>query len=995
MQAIAPVTADQLLAPGQIPKAKLEIYNNASWINLCNLFSPIGLVGWWAFDEGAGMVAYDHSKNKNHGSLENMTEADWVDGKVGKCLDFDGVDDNVLTDNSMLLPNTSTYTAWFKADSFVDWGAVVSNLKYGAPASGFNIIPYSGKIRVCAGNGTDGYTSHYFTVSGLTTGTWYHVAVTYDGTKFRCYLNGVYRGEWTYALSQISQKFIFGRWDIGYDGYYFDGLIDEVRIYNRVLTQGEIKALAALKGKNYVEGVSVSLGGASMTPNPVGGTVNAALLNKDSVFHPNHPTSAYKDWLKTGRKIRASIGATYNDIDYFWQRVIGVMGEPKFTAPDYKVSIGGGDYMKFLQDAQLRIPNNYWGAYQTFDSFPSDGLVGDELYNEVDAMDINNEANNVTNWTPTDCTFVSLADVGGGSEYVGRLTTTGVINNKIMNTNVGNATAGNQYRFRFKHRHVGSDGSNGIIVQVYQASGRCKHMTFYPTDDWSTEDVYFTALDTGAIEIRIWGPYAVCDYRVDQFSIFEFIPYWNRYYQLPVASKGPYYVTLDKGEGAGAEPVWEGTGDEDWEYDEDAEPGPPPPDAPPAHPARIVYFNTNKKVPKGTDNLVIHYFTTEAPENAVARILYFAGLYASEAAALADMEYTATGITIDRIWFKPGSKLLDAIKKLCERCDYRFHFEWNGTPVFKAKATYSDALTDGGLNIWASATNLTNWTEYKEGTSTINREATEKVEGDYSCRFDVDASNSQVQIYQMNISLTPLKRRKVIIWYKNSVAGKTFQFYIRNIGNNVYLKEDGTWNVGVYYITLPNSIVWTAYELPFYVHPDYSSYLMLLREKLAASSSFYLDKMSIWREEFTFTDQKHMASFSNYQARNEIKNRIVIKGEKQADPASREETMPPELKGEAYDQASIDEYGERTLTIDNHLFQTQAAIDAMCASLLAEYKDPSWFTDLEIPFNPVPLELWDKISWKERLSPTLEITQTGVIRDIKLDGFNATYVCEK
>ncbi len=156
-----------------------------------------------------------------------------------------------------------------------------------------------------------------------------------------------------------------------------------------------------------------------------------------------------------------------------------------------------------------------------------------------------------------------------------------------------------------------------------------------------------------------------------------------------------------------------------------------------------------------------------------------------------------------------------------------------------------NALTDGGLNVWASATDLTNWTEYKEGTSTINREATEKIEGDYSCRLDVDASNSQVQFYQMNIPLTPLKRQKVIIWYKNSVAGKNSQFYIRDLGNNVYLKEDGTWNVGAYWIVLPNSLIWTPYEVEFYAHPDYSSYLMLLREKLAASSSIYFDKVSI------------------------------------------------------------------------------------------------------------------------------------------------------
>ncbi|MBA7641397.1 hypothetical protein ES703_49074 [subsurface metagenome] len=240
---------------------------------------------------------------------------------------------------------------------------------------------------------------------------------------------------------------------------------------------------------------------------------------------------------------------------------------------------------------------------------------------------------------------------------------------------------------------------------------------------------------------------------------------------------------------------------------------------------------------------MIHYFTKTAPEDAVARILWFAGLYESEDAAKTAMEFTPTEILVDRIWFKPGSKLLNAIKMLCERGNadgvaYRFHFKWDGTPVFKPKPAPETAA-------------------------------------------------------------------------------------------------------------------------------------------------------------FAFTSQKHIASFSNYQARNEIKNRIIIKGEKQAAPASREETMPPELKGEAYDQDSIDEYGERTLTINNHLFQTQAPIDAMCASLLAERKDPKWFTDLEIEYRPVPIEKGDKISWKERLSPTLEITQEGVVRDIKIDNFNTTYVCEK
>ena len=97
------------------------------------------------------------------------------------------------------------------------------------------------------------------------------------------------------------------------------------------------------------------------------------------------------------------------------------------------------------------------------------------------------------------------------------------------------------------------------------------------------------------------------------------------------------------------------------------------------------------------------------------------------------------------------------------------------------------------------------------------------------------------------------------------------------------------------------------------------------------------------------------------------------------------------MNGEANDVASIAAYGERTLTIDNHLFQIQAVIDAMCTTLLAEYKDPKWYSSLKIPFNPVPLELGDNIQWEERLSPTLDITQTGIIRDIKIDNYKMTY----
>ncbi|GAI73147.1 unnamed protein product, partial [marine sediment metagenome] len=115
----------------------------------------------------------------------------------------------------------------------------------------------------------------------------------------------------------------------------------------------------------------------------------------------------------------------------------------------------------------------------------------------------------------------------------------------------------------------------------------------------------------------------------------------------------------------------------------------------------------------------------------------------------------------------------------------------------------------------------------------------------------------------------------------------------------------------------------------------------------------------------------------------------------------REETKPSEFEGEKSDPDSITLYGERTLTINNHLFQDQDSIlneagDAgMCVTLLAEYKDPKWYSTLKIPFNPVPLELGNTISWKERLDSTLDpITQKGIIRDIKISNFDTTYKCQ-
>lgn len=628
---------------------------------------------------------------------------------------------------------------------------------------------------------------------------------------------------------------------------------------------GAWKNLCDLDGENYVQDISISLGGASMTPNPVEGTWSATIFNPEGIFHPEHPTSAFKDYLKTERRVKISIGAMYGGAPVYWPRIIGYMDMPVFTAPDMTVAISGGDYMKRLRETELRRPTNYWGSTATYNSIASDGLIGAEMYIESDAMDTADDGtapyDNVAGWVAgtVNCNFASFADAGSPSTFfVGRVTGQGPRPVRISNPNVGVAVAGDRYQVRFWHRIVGGTGVIGIRLRIEQASGICIQTFYYPTDTWKEEIFEFVALDNGAIEWHFRFPDVVCDLRLDDFSIRTFVPYWGRYYELNggfgVPATGPYYVTLDSG--AGAIPCWQGEGDEDWKYVEKGEAGPDPP----YHPDKIVYFNLNKIVPEGNvapvpaNNLVIYYFTATAMEDVVARLLWYAGVcdpttdlpYADEAAAKARMvaqgEYAPTGINIDRVWFEAGTNCLEAIKMICERCDYRFYFKHDGSPIFRQKP----------------------------------------------------------------------------------VAGVSV---------------------------------------------------------------------------FTFVDPKDMTSISNYQDQNEIKNRIVIKGHKQSDTVSKEETMPSYLTGEDADDGaggSIELYGERTMTIRNHLFQTQGPLDAMCTSLKDEYKDPKWYSDLEEDFNPVPLELGDNIQWEEQLSPTLpDVIQTGIIRDIKMDALSTTYKCVK
>ena len=220
-----------------------------------------GLVGRWKFNKGKGIIAKDSSRNHNDGTLINGpiwstdTPSTDEDDDNPFSLFFDGVNDYVnVPDAPSLEVTTLTVAAWVKA-------TVVS----------LSAVPrFLGKARIDGGSGyalgvnfgsphlslNDGQGNNCGVSADpmLVANQWTHVAGTYDSSTgtMKIYVNGQLEGTESCAITALQdsvQPLNIGREFAGAvtggDGRYFHGKLDDVRIYNRVLSACKIRALAA------------------------------------------------------------------------------------------------------------------------------------------------------------------------------------------------------------------------------------------------------------------------------------------------------------------------------------------------------------------------------------------------------------------------------------------------------------------------------------------------------------------------------------------------------------------------------------------------------------------------------------------------------------------------------------------------------------------------------------------------------------------------------
>ena len=241
--------------------------------------APTSLVAAYGFEEGSGTTAADASGRGNTGTIANAT---WTPaGRFGKALSFNGTNSWVTIADAPSLDLTTgmTLEAWVNPSALSGWREVIlketpSTMAYSlyahnsAPQPAVTVTVSAGE-RSAVGSGA------------LPLNTWTHLAATYDGASLRLYVNGSLAQSIGVSGSLITST---GPLRLGGNavwGEYFSGLIDEVRVHNRALTQAEIQtemntAIGGVSGDTTPPTVTMTSPAAGSLTGTVKITANAA-----------------------------------------------------------------------------------------------------------------------------------------------------------------------------------------------------------------------------------------------------------------------------------------------------------------------------------------------------------------------------------------------------------------------------------------------------------------------------------------------------------------------------------------------------------------------------------------------------------------------------------------------------------------------------------------------------------------------------------------------
>ena len=200
-----------------------------------------GLIGYWPFEEGSGAVTSDASGGGHQGTIHG---ASWTSGMSGKALNFYGSSDTVQISHTanLAFSDSDSYTlsVWVQVNTLPgSWRGIVTKSRDDAPWYGLWISP--------SNHWTHGGSSITGPLASL---GWHHLAAVQDvgAGESRLYVDGILSGVGFPRDSDGSGDLLIG--GAGGVNEFFEGVIDEVRIYDRGLSNQEILFLASEFGNN-------------------------------------------------------------------------------------------------------------------------------------------------------------------------------------------------------------------------------------------------------------------------------------------------------------------------------------------------------------------------------------------------------------------------------------------------------------------------------------------------------------------------------------------------------------------------------------------------------------------------------------------------------------------------------------------------------------------------------------------------------------------------
>jgi hypothetical protein len=218
-----------------------------------------GLVGFWKFDETTGTIASDSSGNGNTASL--VGDAAHAPGIFNEALSLDGGTGYARVPSAPALEQVSgpvSISAWVKFNSNVTYAAnsmqtimrkvVNENDNSAPPYSAYDLVvqDFGGgtfKARMGVARASDSARGVSGWGNAHTYGSWYHFVGVYDGTTVYLYVNGVLEisAAFSGSLLQTTAPLCIGRY--GTADEPVNGLVDEVRLYNRALSATDVQTL--------------------------------------------------------------------------------------------------------------------------------------------------------------------------------------------------------------------------------------------------------------------------------------------------------------------------------------------------------------------------------------------------------------------------------------------------------------------------------------------------------------------------------------------------------------------------------------------------------------------------------------------------------------------------------------------------------------------------------------------------------------------------------